>query len=53
MADPLDIETIDDVEMRTGLKVAPVVATASQINYAIDKYVTSAGAYADVVEAMQ
>jgi len=52
MADPLDITTLDDVEMRTGLKVEPVVATASQIHYAIDKYVTSAGAYADVVEAI-
>jgi type IV pilus assembly protein PilB len=53
MSDPLDIETIDDVEMRTGLKVEPVVAPASQISYAIDKYITSADAYADVVEAIQ
>jgi type IV pilus assembly protein PilB len=53
MADPLDIETIDDVEMRTGFKVKPVVAARSQISYAIDKFVTSAGAYADVVEAIQ
>jgi type IV pilus assembly protein PilB len=53
MADPLDIETIDDVEMRTGLKVDPAVAALSQITYAIDKFITSAGAYADVVDSIQ
>lgn len=53
MADPLDIETIDDVEMRTARKVHPVVATASQISYAIDKYVTSADAFADVVQSIE
>ena len=42
MANPLDIEAIDDVRMRTGLEVDPVVATPSQIAYAIDKYVSSA-----------
>lgn len=50
MADPLDIEAIDDVEMRTGLRVTPVVASRSQIVYAIDKYVASVDAVHDVVQ---
>jgi len=50
MADPLDVEAIDDVEMRTGMRVVPVVASRSQVIYAIDKYVTSADAFQDVVE---
>ena len=29
VADPLDVEAMDDVEMRTGRKVVPVVATES------------------------
>ncbi len=50
MADPLDIEAIDDVELRTGMRVTPVVASRSQIVYAIDKYVASADAFHDVVQ---
>lgn len=50
MADPLDVEAVDDVELRTGLQVTPVVASRSQVIYAIDKYVTSADAFQDVVE---
>lgn len=50
MADPLDVEAIDDVEMRTSMRVVPVVASRSQVIYAIDKYVTSADAFQDVVE---
>lgn len=50
MADPLDVEAMDDVEMRTGFKVTPVVASPSQIAYAIDKYIASADAVHDVVE---
>lgn len=38
MADPLDIETIDDIELRTGSPVRTVVAPASQIQHAIDKF---------------
>ena len=53
MADPLDIETMDDVEMRTGMKVMPVVAAASQIGLAIGKFVSSADAYADVVSSIE
>jgi type IV pilus assembly protein PilB len=41
MANPFDIEALDDVRMRTGLEVDPVVATATQIDYAIDKFVAS------------
>ncbi|MDH4139453.1 MAG: ATPase, T2SS/T4P/T4SS family [Coriobacteriia bacterium] len=52
MADPLDIETIDDVEMRTGHKVLPVVASRTQIDYAIAKYLASSDVLADVVESV-
>jgi len=52
MADPLDIETIDDVRLRTGRQVIPVVTTPSQIEYAIDKYVTSADAFEDLTDTM-
>jgi type IV pilus assembly protein PilB len=38
MSDPLDVEAIDEAEMRTGYKVVPVVASASQVLYAIEKY---------------
>jgi type IV pilus assembly protein PilB len=48
MADPLDIEAIDDVRVRTGMLVKPVVSTQSQIAYAIEKFVASADAFADV-----
>jgi type IV pilus assembly protein PilB len=41
MANPFDIEALDDVRMRTGVEVDPVVATPTQIAYAIDKYVAS------------
>lgn len=51
MADPLDIEAMDDVRLRTGKQVIPVVATPSQIEYAIDKYVTSADAFDELVQS--
>ncbi|MDP2232781.1 MAG: type II secretion system protein GspE, partial [Actinomycetota bacterium] len=31
MVNPLDIEAIDDVEMRTGMRVQPVVVASSQL----------------------
>lgn len=40
MADPLDVEAVDEVELTTGMKVTPVVAPASQVRYAIDKYIS-------------
>jgi type IV pilus assembly protein PilB len=49
MADPLDLEGIDEVEVRTGRKARVLVATESQIRYAIDKYVASQDAFQDVV----
>ncbi|MHB1016802.1 MAG: GspE/PulE family protein [Coriobacteriia bacterium] len=50
MADPLDIEAIDDVRLRTGRQVIPVVTTPAQIDYAIEKFVTSADAFEDLSE---
>ncbi len=36
MADPLDVEAMDETEMLTGLRVTPVIATPSQITEAIE-----------------
>ncbi len=49
MADPLDVEAIDDVKLQTGMDVQPVVATATQIQYAIDKFIVSADAVQDIM----
>lgn len=38
MSDPLSFSTIDDVRFKTGYKIAPVVATASDIIKAIEKH---------------
>lgn len=38
MADPLNINAIDDLAIITNLKIAPVVATPKEIATAIDKY---------------
>jgi len=43
MSDPLDVESIDETEMLTGLHVVPVVATASQVDRAIEQYVVGIG----------
>ena len=51
MADPLDVEAIDDMRLRAGVDVTPVVATDSQIRYAIEKYMASQDAFQDVVAA--
>jgi type IV pilus assembly protein PilB len=51
MADPLDLEAIDEVEVRSGRKAHLVVATESQIRFAIDKYMASQDAFHDVVES--
>ena len=42
MSDPLDIISIDDLQVITGMQVAPVIATTSDIMAAIDKYYGSA-----------
>ncbi len=52
MSNPLDIEAIDDVEMRTKRKVIPVVASSTQIRYAIEKYVVGAEAFRDEIETV-
>jgi type IV pilus assembly protein PilB len=51
VADPLDLEAVDEVEVRSGRKAHLVVATESQIRYAIDKYMASHDAFQDVVES--
>ena len=48
MADPLDIEVIDETELLTGYKVRPVVAAATQIRKAIDKYLVGTDDLADL-----
>jgi len=44
MSNPLDIEAIDETQLRTGHKVEPVVAAASQVRFAIDKYLIASNA---------
>ena len=44
MADPLDVEAIDEAELRTGFKIEPVVASYSQVLYAIEKYAVASDA---------
>ncbi len=53
MADPLDVEAIDDVRLTTGRNVVPVVATPTQIQYAIEKFLASADALQEVVETVR
>jgi len=48
MADPLDIQTIDDAEMRTGYPVRVVVASASQVRHAIEKYLVASDALVEL-----
>lgn len=50
MADPLDIESIDDVHLRTGMAVVPLVATPTAIRHAIEKYITSPDAIGAMAE---
>ena len=38
MANPLDLIAIDDVELTTGRRVEPVVATASEVAAAVARY---------------
>ncbi len=52
MADPLDIEAIDDVEVVSGRTVVPVVSGRTQIELAIDKYISSADAFQEVVDSV-
>jgi type IV pilus assembly protein PilB len=51
MADPLDLEAIDEVEVRSGRKAIPVVASESQVRSAIEKYMTSKDVFQDAVAA--
>ena len=53
MADPLDVEAIDDVQLRTGMPVIPVVAPATQIDYAIDKYIASPDVFQEVRDSLE
>ena len=44
MSDPLNIEAVDDVRVRTGYQVNVVVSTESEVLHAIDKYIAEADA---------
>jgi type IV pilus assembly protein PilB len=50
MADPLDIETMDEIRLMTELPVAALVATSSDIAYAIEKHMASADAIFEMPE---
>jgi len=43
MADPLDVFAIDEVQAHTGLKIEPVLATASEIDRVIEQYLGDPG----------
>ncbi len=43
MADPLDVFAIDEVQAHTGLKIEPVLATASDIDKVIEQYLVDSG----------
>ena len=43
MADPLDVFAIDEVQAHTGLRVEPVLATASEIEKVIEQYLVGQG----------
>jgi type IV pilus assembly protein PilB len=49
MADPLDVEAIDEAELWSHFKVEPVVATASEVKYAIEKYAVEGRAIQELV----
>lgn len=51
MADPLDVEAIDEAELRTGFKIQAVVASASQVHYAIEKYAVSPDALQELEQS--
>lgn len=44
VADPLNVQALDEVELLTGYEVQPVVATPTQVRFAIEKYVAGADA---------
>ncbi len=49
MADPLDIEAIDDAQLMSGFQIRPVVAAATQVRAFIEKYVAGA----DVLQELE
>jgi len=44
VADPLDVEALDEAELITAMKVTPVVVAATQMKMAIEKYIAGADA---------
>ncbi|MDO8963704.1 MAG: ATPase, T2SS/T4P/T4SS family [Coriobacteriia bacterium] len=50
MSDPLDIEALDEIEVRSGRRAVPVVTTATEILFAIDKFMTQQDAVAEIVD---
>ncbi|WP_298037382.1 response regulator [uncultured Desulfuromonas sp.] len=43
MADPLDMETLDDLSFRTGMRVIPCVTTAGEIQEAVNRHYLQVG----------
>lgn len=50
IANPLDVHAIDSIRMITGLKITPVVATASGIDGAISRYMTGPAQIQETVD---
>lgn len=53
MSDPLDVEAMDEARLASGLNIIPVVATPSEIERAIDKFMVSADAFHEVEVAVR
>ena len=53
MSNPLDVEAVDEAEMVTGFKIEAVVATASQVQYAIEKYAVASDALHELEQVEQ
>ena len=53
VGDPAFLEKTDDLYIRTGLKIKPVLANEREIKEAIDKYYTHKGTMEDILEEME
>jgi len=53
VGDPAFLEKTDDLYIRTGLKIKPVLANEREIREAIDKYYTHKGTMEDILEEME
>ena len=53
MANPMDIFTLDDVAMKTGLEVEPAICSDEELGQALDDYYGSTASVQEVVQIIQ